>query len=131
MSNRIEVLKQFFAAINRNDLPAVIKDLDPDLWRMEFEGSPTGGTYRGIAEFKQLFEKARATWAEGACNPESFLESGDKVIVDVHVHVRLHGSTQWIDGRVADAFMFRDGRIIEFHSFDERAKALKWAGIQD
>lgn len=131
MSSKIEVLKQFFAAINRNDLQAVIKDLDPGLLRTEFEGSPNGGTYRGIAEFKQLFTKARATWAEGTCSPESFLETGDKVIVDTHVHVRLHGSAEWIDGRVADAFKFQDGRIVEFHSFDERTKALKWAGIED
>lgn len=129
MDNRIEVLKEFFAAINRSDLQAVLKDLDPELLRTEFEGSPNGGTYRGIAEFKDLFVKARATWAEGTCSPETFLESGDKVIVNTLVHVRLHGSSEWIDGHVADAFRFRDGRIIEFHSFDERVKALKWAGI--
>jgi uncharacterized protein len=131
MSTRIQVLEQFYAAINRNDLESVVKDLDPGLWRMEFEGTPNGGTYRGIAEFKELFVKARATWAEGTCKPEKFLEFEDKVIVDAHVHVRLQGSTEWIDGRVADAFRFRDGRIIEFHSFDEQAKALKWAGIAD
>ena len=130
MSSRIEVLKQFFAAINRNDLQAVLRDLDPDLWRTEFEGSPNGGTYRGIAEFQELFVKARATWAEGTCSPESFLETDDKVIVDTHVHVRLQGSPEWIDGRVADAFKFRDGKIVEFHSFGDRAKALKWAGIE-
>ena len=36
----------------------------------------------------------------------------------------------WIDGRFADGFVFRNGRITEYHSFGERVQALEWAGIK-
>ena len=130
MSLGTEVLEQFYAALNRNDLLAITKDLDPEIVRIEFEGLPMAGTYRGIAEVKEHITKGRGTWAEGACEPEAFLESGDRVVVYVHVLVRLKDSTGWVEGRIADGFEFREGKIIEFRSFVERSDALKWAGIK-
>lgn len=41
MNNEIDVLKQFFAAINRNDLPGITKHFDPQIVRIEPEGFPT------------------------------------------------------------------------------------------
>lgn len=131
MKTETEALKQFFAAINRNDLKAVIKDFDPEIVRVEPEGFPTAGAYRGIAEVQEHVRKGRGTWAEGTCEPEKFLVNGDKVVVYLHARVRLKDSTDWVDGRFADGFVFRNGRIVQYLSFGERAEALKWAGIKD
>lgn len=57
--------------------------------------------------------------------------NGDKVVVYLHAWVRLKGSTDWVGGRFADGFVFRNGKIIQYLSFGERAEALKWAGIED
>ena len=131
MSIETAVLEDFFAAINRNDMQAMIKDFDPGIVRIEPEGFPTAGTYRGIAEVQEHVRKGRGSWAEGTCDPEKFLQNGDKVVVYLHAHVRLHGSTEWVGGRFADGFVFRNGRIVEYLSFGERAQALIWAGIED
>lgn len=131
MSAETEVLKRFFAAINRNDMQAISDDFDPAIVRVEPEGFPTAGTYRGVAEVQEHVTKGRGTWAEGSCEPEEFLENGDQVVVYLHARVRLKGSTDWIDGRFADGFVFRDGRIVEYRSFGERADALRWAGIEE
>lgn len=126
-----EALKQLFAAINRNDMQAITKDFDPEIVRIEPEGFPTAGTYRGIAEVQEHVTKGRGTWAEGTCEPEKFLVNGDKVVVYLHAWVRLKDSTEWVGGRFADGFVFRNGKIIQYLSFEERAEALKWAGIKD
>ena len=131
MSAETEILKQFFAAINRNDMQAITRDFDPQIVRIEPEGFPTAGTYRGITEVQEHVAKGRGTWAEGTCELEKFLENGDKVVVYLHARVRLKGSTEWVGGRFADGFVFRNGRIIQYLSFGERAEALKWAGIKD
>ncbi len=131
MSTNVEVLEQFFAAINRNDIPATIKDFDPEIVRVEPEGFPTSGTYRGIAEVQEHVRRGRGSWAEGTCEPEKFLENGDKVVVYVHVRVRLKDSTEWIDARFADGFVIRNGKIIEYRTFPERGEALRWAGIEE
>jgi ketosteroid isomerase-like protein len=131
MSTEIEALEQFFAAINRNDMQAITKDFDPQIVRIEPEGFPTAGTYRGIAEVQEHVTKGRGTWAEGTCQPEKFLVNGDKVVVYLHVWVRLKDSTDWVDGRFADGFVFRNGKITQYLSFGERVDALRWAGIED
>lgn len=131
MSNELKVLEQFFDAINRNDIQAVIKDFDPQIVRIEPEGFPTAGTYRGVTEVQEHVRKGRGTWAEGTCQPEKFLVNKDKVVVYLYVWVRLKDSTEWSGGRFADGFVFRNGKIIEYLSFGERADALKWAGIED
>lgn len=131
MSTQTEALEQFFAAINRNDMHAITKDFDPEIVRIEPEGFPTAGAYGGIAEVQEHVAKGRGTWAEGVCEPEKFLEHGDKVVVYLHVRVRLKDSTEWVDGRFADGFVFRNAKIIQYRTFGERAEALEWAGIKD
>ena len=131
MNAEIEALKQFYAAVNRNDMQAITRDFDPQIVRIEPEGFPTAGTYRGITEVQEHVTKGRGTWAEGTCDPEKFLVKGDKVVVYLHARVRLKDSTDWVGGRFADGFVFHNGRIIQYFSFGERSEALTWAGIDD
>lgn len=131
MSAEVQALERFFAAVNRNDMQAITSDLDSQIVRVEPKGFPTAGTYRGIAEVQEHVTKGRGSWAEGTCDPEKFLTNGDKVVVYLHVRVRLKDSTDWIDARFADGFVFRNGKIIQYLSFGERAEALDWAGIED
>jgi ketosteroid isomerase-like protein len=126
-----EALERFFAAINRNDLTAITEDFHPEIVRIEPEGFPTAGTYRGVREVQEHITKGRGTWAEGSCDPERFLMNGDRVVVYLHAWVRLKDSTEWVGGRFADGFVFRDGKIIQYLSFAERAQALEWAGIAE
>jgi hypothetical protein len=43
----------------------------------------------------------------------------------------MKDSTEWVGGRFADGFQFRNGKIIQYLSFGERTDALKWAGIEN
>jgi ketosteroid isomerase-like protein len=131
MRSEIEALERFFAAINRNDMQAITKDFDRQIVRIEPEDFPTAGTYRGIAEVQAHVTKGRGSWAEGSCDPEKFLVNGDKVVVYLHAWVRKKGATDWGGGRFADGFVFRNGKITQYHSFGQRVDALKWAGIED
>ena len=131
MNPEVDALKHFFAAVNRNDMQALTRDFDPQIVRVEPEGFPTAGTYRGSADVQAHVRTGRATWAEGTCEPEKFLVNGDKVVVYLYAWVRLKGATSWTGGRFADGFVFRDGKITEYRSFGERAQALDWAGIED
>jgi len=131
MSAETEALSEFYAAINRNDLQAVTKDFDPEIVRIEPEGFPTAGTYRGITAVQEHVGKGRGTWAEGSCVPERFFVNGDKVVVFLHAWVRLNNSTAWGGGRFADGFVFHNGKIIQYLSFAKRADALRWAGVED
>jgi ketosteroid isomerase-like protein len=131
MSIEVEALKRFFAAINRNDIQAVAKDFDPQIVRVEPDGFPTAGTYRGIAAVQEHVRTGRGTWAEGSCEPENFFVKGDKVVVYLYAWVRLKDAANWTGGRFADGFVFHQGKITEYRTFGRREEALRWAGIED
>ncbi|MBX3021783.1 MAG: nuclear transport factor 2 family protein [Bdellovibrionales bacterium] len=131
LTAEIETLKEVYAAINRNDIPAALKFFDPQIERIEPAGFPSAGTYRGHAEMKAHLSQGRETWAEGGCDPERFVAAGDKVVVFLHVRVRLKDNLEWVEGRFADAFTFRDGKVIEMRTFAQRQQALEWAGVMD
>jgi ketosteroid isomerase-like protein len=131
MTTETEALEHFYAAINRNDLQVITRDFDTEIVRIEPEGFPTAGTYRGIEEVHERVKRGRGTWAEGTCQPEKFLANGDKVVVYLHAWVRLKDTTDWVGGRFADGFVFRSGKITQYLSFGERVDALRWAGIED
>ena len=125
-----EALSKAYAALNRNDIEGFLKDFDPEILRIEFEGSPMAGTYRGIDEVREHVISGRSTWAEGGCYPERFTVSGDKVVVSIHVRVRLKDKTDWIDGHTVDGFTFRNGKIILFRTFAEEHEALERLGVK-
>jgi len=130
MSLNTDVLQRFFDAINRNDIQAASREFALDVVRVEPEGFPTAGTYRGAADVEQHLRTGRGTWAEGSCDPEGFFENGDKVVVYLHAWVRLHGAAEWVGGRFADGFVLREGKIVDYRSFAKRADAMQWAGIK-
>ncbi|WP_374080138.1 nuclear transport factor 2 family protein [Bdellovibrio bacteriovorus] len=123
----IEVIKQVYSGINRNDVDFVLNLMDANVFRIEFES----GTYRGYAEMRSHLISGRSTWAEGACEPVEFFPKGNKIVVIVHVKVRLKNNSQWIDAHTTDGFELKEGRVTEFHSFTTKQKAIEWAQIKD
>ncbi len=130
MATEKETVRKIYAAINRNDIPAVMEFFDPQAERVEPPGFPSSGTYRGIAAIQAQFSNGRNTWAEGVCEPEQLIATGDKIVVFCHVRVRLKDHTDWIDARIADGFTFRNGKVNQFLTFVERQEALDWAGAK-
>lgn len=129
MSEATQALARFYDAIDRQDMQAMIQDFDPGIVRIEPEGFPTAGTYPGIEQVQAHVAQGRGTWAEGHCLPEGYAENGDRVVALLRVRVRLHGASEWIDGRFADGFVFRGGRIVEYRTFGRRDEAMRWAGL--
>lgn len=131
MSDEVEVLQRFYAAINRNDMQAASRDFDPGIVRVEPEGFPSAGSYHGIEQVREHIRSGRGSWAEGSCEPERFFVQDGKAVVYLYAWVRLNGATQWTGGRFADGFVFRDGKITEYRTFATRDKALAWAGLAE
>ena len=125
-----EALRQAYAALNRNDIPATLKALDPQIEWTEPAEYPEGGTYQGHAGVKAHLSQSRAKWAEGSCEPDRFIVAGDKIIVFVHVRVRLKHDMEWHEGRLADVYTFRNGKAIQMRAFADRRQALEWAGVK-
>ena len=59
-----ELLQRTYAALNRNDIQAMVEAFDPQVEWIEPVEYPSGGTYRGLAAVKAHLSDSRATWAE-------------------------------------------------------------------
>lgn len=130
MAAEIELLREAYAALNRNDVPGFVRAFDPQIERIEPPDFPMGGTYRGLAAVTAHVSKGRASWAEGGCEPERFVVAGDRIVVLIHVRVRLKVETEWRDGHIADVYTFRNGKAIQFRTFGNAAQGLEWAGAK-
>lgn len=126
-----QTLGAFYDALNRNDLTAALDYLDPEIVRIEPPNPPTQDTttrvFRGHAEMLDHLKQGRSTWAEGGCQIEKFETTGGRVIVWVHVQVRLKDQSNWLDGHVGDVFTFRGDKIIEMRTFWDPRDAIAWA----
>ena len=80
MAAEKETVMKIYAAINRNDIPAVMDFFDPQAERIEPAGFPSAGTYRGHAAILAHISAGRNTWAEGVCEPERLIDAGDKPV---------------------------------------------------
>jgi|ERR1043166_8374833 ketosteroid isomerase-like protein len=125
-----EALREAYAALNRGDIPGFVKAFDSQIEWTEPAEYPTGGTYRGLAAVEAHLSQARGTWAEGSCEPERFIVAGQRIIVFVHVHVRLKTEAEWREGSLADVYTFRNGKAVHWRSFLDRRQALEWAGAK-
>lgn len=123
----IETLRAAYAALNRNDIPAMVKSFDPQIEWTEPAHYPGGGTVRGRDAVEAHLSKARQTWAEGGCEPERFVVAGDKIVVFLHVHVRAKTRTEWVDARHAAVYTFRDGKATHMRIVDDPQQAIEWA----
>lgn len=123
-----KALKEAYEALNRNDVPGFVRIFDPMVERIEH--LPGGEDFRGLDAMKAHVSLHRGNWAEGGCEPQRFVVAGDKVVVFVHVRVRLKTETEWREGDVADVYVFRDGKVVQFLTFLDRRQALEWAGAE-
>lgn len=129
MMSHEDLVKEVYAALNKNDTAGAMKLFDDDVLRIEPPGLPSSDTYRGLKDFESVWTQSRNTWAEGLCKPERLIASGNIVLAYAVVHVRLKNKTEWIDGKVYDVFTFRNSKIVDFRSFLDSVEAYKFAGI--
>ena len=131
LAAEIDALRGAYAALNRNDIAGFVAVFDPQIERIEPADFPMAGTYRGLEAVTAHVTKGRGTWAEGGCVPQRFIVApgGDRIIVLVHVRVRLKHESEWREGRIADVYTFRSGKAVQFRTFGDERQALEWAGV--
>ncbi len=136
LAAEIEALRAAYAALNRNDIPGFVASFDPEIERIEPADFPLAGTYRGLEDVKAHVSKGRGTWAEGGCEPERFIVAPrpgggcDRIVVLVQVRVRLKDEKEWREGRTADVYTFRNGKVVQFRTFFDERQALEWVGMK-
>ena len=140
----VGVVRRYYEAIARGDIPAVLDLLDlldPEVeWRAP-ESLPWGGTYRGHDGFREFFANVMAQPAEfrpelleylEAGQPTEFrrevgeyLDAGSRVVTLLRQQARPKGGGAEYDVPEVWIWRVRDGKIVEFEGYFDTSTVLR------
>ena len=112
-SQNVETAKKGYAAFAAGDIETVLSVYDDDVEFVVPGNSTVSGTYRGKAELTELF--AKVAEQSFAITPSRFLADDDVVVVLSQV------SAGGESGLQADAFTYRDGKIVKVQNYGDTA----------
>jgi ketosteroid isomerase-like protein len=128
----VEIVRRGFEAFAQGGPEAMVDFWDPaiELWL------PSGliqasGTYRGHAAVLVWMREWAEAWEEIHYTAEEFTEAGDMVLVGVLYDGRGKGSGVRIEGRFWYLFKLRDGKLLSWRLYPERAQALKAVWLEE
>jgi ketosteroid isomerase-like protein len=125
VSTEAEVVRRFIDAFNERNLEAFVETLDPDV-----EIHSMKGLRRGVDE-ALLWATRVPGGVQQTVEVEELSESGDEVLALIlrHWHWDEDGSPAGED-RIAWLFTLRDGRVLRWEPFEDRAEGMLRFGIE-
>ena len=127
----VEIVRSFYRAWARNDLPGPVEFMDPEIEYVNPAKAVESGTRRGVAAFAEAVQRTFDGWESWQMEPEQFRTSGDQVAVVVRYRGRGRGSGVEVDGRESALWTIRDGKVVRYAWFNGRDEALEAAGLSE
>ena len=112
-NQNIEISKKGYAAFDKGDVETVLNDYDDSVEFVIPGTNAVSGTYRGKDGVKELFGKIAEQ--NFKITPSRFLADDDVVVVLSQV------SAGGESGLQADAFTYRDGKIVKVQNYGDTA----------
>ncbi len=128
----VEIVRRAFETFAAQGPQAMVDFWDPEIELWLPSGLiQAGGTYRGHAAVLNWMKEWAEAWEEIDYTPEEFTEAGDSVLVRVLYDGRGKGSGVRVEGRFWYLFKLRNGRLLSWRLYPEKAEALEAAGLRE
>jgi ketosteroid isomerase-like protein len=126
----VEVIRRVTDAFNRRDLDAAAQDVDPEAV-VDWSRSPgvEAGIYRGRQAVRDFWNTFLETWERVTISVVEFIDCGESVVVPGLTHFLGRDGIE-VEAYGVTVVTLRDGRIVEWRLFRERAEALKAVGLE-
>jgi ketosteroid isomerase-like protein len=123
----VEIFQRLLEDFNRGGvdgaLPYFAEDVevyDPDL---------PAGSYRGLRGLRAVLEQFLNGSEQTEVRGWEFVPAGDRVVGLLRTYSRAEGGTLEVEFRDAHTMTFRDGKIVHWRLYIDRAEALSDAGL--
>ena len=127
----VEVVRRAIDAFNERDLDAALRDLDPEV---EVDWSRSrgveAGVYRGYDACRSFWSTFIDTFDRFTIAADEFIDSGDHVVVPNRGHAWGRDGIE-VAARSVALVTLRDGRIVGWTLYQEKAEALEAAGLRE
>src|SRR5258708_26772269 len=121
-----------YEEFKRGNFAAAGEYCDPAVewrWTSDQMGLTGQRSFHGLEEVGRAMAEWLATWDWFWNEAEDFIDAGDRVVVWVHLHGRLKGSTAVLEAQQADVYTFPHGKIVLMENYADRAEALEAVGL--
>ena len=109
----------------RENDPAFLDTIDPDVeWHVP-DTLPGGGALHGQLELLEFMETMSGLWEDAHPDPEEFLPSGDQLVVLGTWRARARSTGVRVEIPFAHVFRYRGGKLVYFRNYLDAAKALQ------
>jgi ketosteroid isomerase-like protein len=133
--NNVERAQQAWEALNRQDLPAALEMIHPDIeWRPALgPGGAEGRVYRGRAEYEHwLRTELMEVWDEFRGENLDIRElPGDRILLLGDLVVKGKGSGIELRTPFGQLAHLRDGLVVRLEAFADHGSAIAAAGITE
>lgn len=127
----VEIIREFLEAFNREDYAACLEAIDPDVEWHPPPDIPNAAIANGRDALIANFQDWLGAWDDYRSIPEAIFDgSADTVLVFAQESARGKDSGIEVRSRrVNGVYELRDGRIVRFKAYLDRAEALQAAGL--
>jgi ketosteroid isomerase-like protein len=130
----VEIVRQLFAAFNRQDANAV-----RDLWTLDAEWHPAyiggglleGAAFRGREGVIEFVELQSETWESVVVEPLEMRYLGDQVLAEVRLRAVGRASGIPVERTTWNVFLLRDGKAASGRVYTSKDDALRAVGLAE
>jgi len=127
----VEVVRRAINAFNERDVDDMVRDWDPEI---EVDWSQSrgleAGIYRGQEAVLGLWRTFLETFDRATVSPDEFIECREHVVVPNRAHFRGRSHME-VEAQSALVVTLRNGRIVMWRLYQERAEALEAVGLSE
>jgi ketosteroid isomerase-like protein len=127
----VAIARGLMDAFFGGDIAGVFARYDPDI---EFRPPPEHPDFRvcrGHEEVRQAFTEWIGAWDTLRYDAPDYVDAGDKVLVTSRQRGKAKSSGVEIDTEFFNVLTLRDGKIVRFDMFFDRAEALEAVGLRE
>jgi uncharacterized protein len=130
-SENVELLRTLYRRWERGEL-VTVDAFDPEVEFVRIGSDYPGlaGEWRGLDEMWVAIVDWLRSWEHLRVEAERFYDLDDRVLVLSRETARGKHSGVLMDHEIGDLFTLRDGKIVRWENYWERAEALRAAGLQ-
>jgi len=129
-ASNLEVLRERMGKAY-SDPDTFFEIVHPDVeWDIRDSSSPMAGIYHGRDAVREFYRQWSGAFSDWSYELDELFEGEDQVVAFVTEHEHGRGSGAEVTMQRANVWTFRDGMIVRFQSFGDRAAALAAAGLE-
>jgi ketosteroid isomerase-like protein len=128
----VEFVRAMYEHWARGDFPASFMDPEVEHSRIGAQTPDMEGEWRGLEAFSRVFAEYLHAFSDLRIEAEEIIDLDDDRVLVLSRHTaegKLSGAP--IEHELGDLFTVRDGKIVRYESYWDRAVALKAVGLSE